>query len=208
MQDTTGIDPKIEVRLDETGRRAFLKGTAASAVVIVGSGDYVKPALRFLGVARGQAIVSPIPEREGEKKEEKEEKEKDEKDAGRHSSSFWMGKSGEDADDWWSESNDAGWGQHGGRGTNPFQHATQFSPFFTAHGQLQNMTMWAVLDGSGGSSARKAARELVAAYLNASFDRRYPFTQATLKAMWTTAVNHGDRALDALRSLLRATNSN
>jgi hypothetical protein len=203
----TGTDPKPVVSLEEIGRRAFLKGTAVSAVVVVGSGDYVKPALRFLGVARGQAVVSPLPHSGGDDNNVGNANHDNNVGNGNHSGSFWLGRATGSADEWWSAANDGRWVQNGGQNSNPFQHSTSFSPFFTEHGDVRNLTMWAVLDGTGGSSARSAARELIAAYLNATFDHRYSFTPATLKVMWTTAVTHGDRALDALGSLLHGTNT-
>jgi hypothetical protein len=66
------------------------------------------------------------------------------------------------------------------------------------------------LVGSGGTtdSARRAARDMVAAYLNESaFPATFPATSlASLTAMWYAAVSGGDAALDAFHVLVSSWN--
>jgi hypothetical protein len=59
--------------------------------------------------------------------------------------------------------------------------------------------------GGGPTSARKAARDLVAAYLNASFGMNYPYTISELVSMWDDAAGD-DTMLHDLHLLLGAAN--
>jgi hypothetical protein len=45
--------------------------------------------------------------------------------------------------------------------------------------------------GGGSDPVRKAARDLIAAYLNASAGLNYPFTTAQLLAKWNDAIAPG-----------------
>ena len=90
---------------------------------------------------------------------------------------FWQGGVGIRL---WDTVNDPDWLLHGGMGTNPFIQAQTFSSFvlFTPTGtSVDSLSMLAIV-GSGGTNSwpRKAARDLIAAYLNASFGISYPYT--------------------------------
>ena len=95
--------------------------------------------------------------------------------------------------------NDPQWTANGGNGNNPFIHTTLFNDFFTDHSALDGLTMLEIVGTGGGNvPARKAARDVVAAYLNSSFGLNYPFTPAEIAAKWTAAVAGGNSALNAL----------
>lgn len=87
----------------------------------------------------------------------------------------------------WDELPDGDWNPPDG---NPFYHDTEFNDFFTPWGSLDGLTMYNLVRKGGGSDpARKAARSLVAAYLNASHAGiDYPLTTAELEALWDSAV--------------------
>jgi hypothetical protein len=185
----------------ELSRRDFMKGAAAAGIV-VGADDYVKPTLRRLGVSSLSAAASTPPPPPPPPPVETPNK--------GCTPGFWgnnaphgMGGGVE----WWNSSSDPQWTANGGSGTNPFSHSTPFAPFFTAHSQLTGYTMWDAVNGGGGSQpARRAARQLVAAYLNAAFGS-YAFSTTQLRSMWTDAVSHGNSGLNALSTLLDATNN-
>jgi hypothetical protein len=108
---------------------------------------------------------------------------------------FWQGGLGVTL---WNQTNDPDWAAHGGVGTNPFTTSTLFDSFFTPYSGVQGSTAGkTMLDfvGTGGGSkpAEKAARAVVAAYLNASFGLDYPFTTTQISTMWTNAVTTNTR---------------
>lgn len=182
------IGTELETTTSEMGRREFIKSSAA-AVVLIGTGDYTKPVLRSLGFARGQSLISPVP-------------------PSGLTPGFWgnSGSAGAAGNDWWDTVNDPQWPVGG---TNPFTHDTLFNDFFEDHAALAGMTMWQVVNSGGGSvAALKAGRQLVAAYLNATLNSTYPFTQAGLQSMWSNALAGGNSSLLALQSLLDAANNN
>ncbi len=113
---------------------------------------------------------------------------------------FWQGGAGAQL---WNSVNDPQWAASGGAGTNPYSQSTLFNSFFTPHPNLAGLTMLDMV-GSGGTSdpARKAGRDVVAGYLNASFGINYPESASQLAAQWTAAVAGGDVALSALHDLL------
>jgi hypothetical protein len=87
----------------------------------------------------------------------------------------------------WDEPNDPQWPG----GNNPYVHNTDFAPFFTATGtSVDDLSMFELVDKGGGKDPeRKAARDLVAAYLNASHPGvDYPFDTTQLEEMWNAAV--------------------
>jgi hypothetical protein len=65
------------------------------------------------------------------------------------------------------------------------------------------MMIWSAR--AGPDDFQKAARDLVAAYLNSSWGMAYAYTPAELAQMWTDAVNSGD--FMSLHLLLDAANN-
>jgi hypothetical protein len=109
----------------------------------------------------------------------------------------WQGGNGK----WrWDEDPDPDWNPPNG---NPFYHDTLFNGFFTPWGSLDGLTMYdLVRRGGGKDDARKAARSLVAAYLNASHDSvDYPLTTAELFDAWDDAVAGNTAFIDLHTSL-------
>ena len=107
---------------------------------------------------------------------------------------FWQGGVGEDL---WDTFHDPDWTAAGGLGFNPFVTTDVFTSFFTPTGNatVDGMTMLGIVGSGGGTSwEQKAARDLIAAYLNASFGFGYPYSTATILADWATAVSSGDFA--------------
>jgi hypothetical protein len=92
--------------------------------------------------------------------------------------------------DKWNQDGDPDWDP---AQLNPFSHGTLFNDYFTLWGSLDTLTMFdLVAKGGGKDTARKAARSLVAAYLNASHAGiNYPKTIAELETMWNDAVASG-----------------
>jgi hypothetical protein len=124
---------------------------------------------------------------------------------------FWQGGFGSQL---WNTVNDPQWTANGGVGTNPFIHTTKFSVtnggFFPSSGNatVDNMTMIQIV-GSGGTNSwpRKAARDLIAAYLNASFGLDYPATTAEILADWNAAVAAGTAGFQAFHTKYDAFNN-
>jgi hypothetical protein len=118
---------------------------------------------------------------------------------------FWQGGAGAPQ---WDEVNDPDWE---GDGTNPFIHTTLFNDFFNLYtdSRLDGLTMIDLV-GTGGTndSARRAARDMVAAYLNESaFGGSFPAASLQdLIDMWYAAVQGGDGALDDFHSLVSGWN--
>jgi uncharacterized repeat protein (TIGR01451 family) len=114
---------------------------------------------------------------------------------------FWQGGAGAPL---WDGDTDAAWV--------PFTHTTKFNDFFSGPptaSQLDGLTMLDLVGTGGGpDSAVKAARDMVAAYLNeAAFPGDFPAgSLADLTAMWYAAVNGGDSALDAFHTLVSGWN--
>lgn len=76
---------------------------------------------------------------------------------------------------------------------NPYIHITLFNDFFTSYTGLDGFNMFDLVGTGGGpNDYQKAARDLVAAYLNASWGMNYPYTTSQLYTMWANAVNSGD----------------
>jgi len=118
---------------------------------------------------------------------------------------FWQGGAGSIQ---WNVVNDPDWT---GAGTNPFIHTTLFNSFFstTTDARLNGLTMFDLVSTGGTSdSARRAARDMVAAYLNeTAFPASFPATSlADLTAAWYAAVSGGDAALDAFHTLVSGWN--
>jgi uncharacterized repeat protein (TIGR01451 family) len=112
---------------------------------------------------------------------------------------FWQGGAGSQL---WDEANDPDWD---GNGTNPFTHDTLFNSFFTLHANLAGLTMFDIVGTGGGSDpVRKAARDVVAAYLNASYGVDIGLTTDDIEDLWTDAVTN--ETFDELHALLSALN--
>ena len=102
---------------------------------------------------------------------------------------FWQGGFGSDL---WDEVGDLDWTEEDGDGTNPFIHTTLFESYFTPAASLPDgLTMLDIVGTGGGNNpARKAARDVIAAYLNASFGIDYGYTPQEIADMWTDAVTN------------------
>ena len=105
---------------------------------------------------------------------------------------FWQGGNGFETAGgkwYWNEDNDPNWA---GLNSQPFSWTTGFCSFFGCDGNSENMwhfvnpEQWEIND-----DFHKAARSLVAGYLNASWGIGYPYTTGELEAMWTAAYNGG-----------------
>ena len=119
---------------------------------------------------------------------------------------FWQGRN--NGSQLWNTQPDAEWTANGGTGAPPFVHGTQFNSFFTSHAALSGMTMMDLVGSGGGKvNAQKAARSLVAAYLNTAAGLNTGYTLPVLAARWTAAVAGGDAALLALHTELDAANN-
>lgn len=99
---------------------------------------------------------------------------------------FWQGGAGSKL---WNQVNDPHWRNGGGDGTNPYIHTTLFNSFFTAHPGLDGMTMLALVSTGGTEyEPQKAARNVVAAYLNASWGMNFGYGTTAIMGMWNSAV--------------------
>lgn len=185
-------------------RRDFVRGAAVTGIVVGGS-EYVKPMLKLVGVTRlasatsvppVETTVVPPPVTTPT--------------VARHGCTpgFWSnnGTSRAAGGGWWDAASDPQWAAAGGHGTNPFTHTTLFNSFFAPQTRLAGLTMFAILNGGGSDVARRTARQLIAAYLNASFGP-YAHTPAQLRSMWSAAVAGGNVTLRTLNELLDDTNS-
>jgi hypothetical protein len=109
---------------------------------------------------------------------------------------FWQGGNdfGTAGGQWlWNELNDPQWVASGGAGTNPYMWTSSFNGFFAPVGSLDGFDMMSLVGTGGGpDDYQKAARSLVAAYLNASWGMNYKYTTAELSAMWADAVAGGN----------------
>jgi uncharacterized surface anchored protein len=119
---------------------------------------------------------------------------------------FWQGGAGSQL---WNEPNDPQW-VYGG--ANPFIHTTVFNTFFptVTDSRLAGKTMMDLVGSGGGSDwAVKAARDMVAAYLNESaFPDTYAATSlGDLTTMWYAAVAGDDATLEAFHTTVSVWNS-
>lgn len=122
---------------------------------------------------------------------------------------FWQGGSdgGQAGGQWlWNEVDDPQWTLSGGAGTNPYIWTTLFNDFFTPYFRLDGFDMMSLVGTGGGpDDFQKAARSLVAAYLNASWGMNYPYTTTQLVAQWMDAV--GSESFLALHTELDDANN-
>lgn len=90
----------------------------------------------------------------------------------------------------WDELPDGDWNPSG---ENPFYHDTYFNDFFAPMDSLAGLTMWDLVSTGGkNDDVRKAARSMVAAYLNAAHaDVDYRWNEYRLQMAWLTAVYGG-----------------
>ena len=174
------------------GRRTVIKGGVVAVAGLTLGTTYVKPNVISVGVqevfaASSPPLADPPPPSQG------------------CTPGYWGNSPG--GRGLWDAPNDPDWSAAGGAGENPFNHGTLFNSFFTpVHPQLDGLTM-IDLAGSGGTSGeeRKAARDLIAAYLNASFGMSYRYSTAGLISMWNEAVSTGGFA--QLHDILDAANN-
>jgi hypothetical protein len=103
---------------------------------------------------------------------------------------FWQGGVGIQL---WNTANDPQWTASGGQGTNPFIQTTLFNSYFASWPSLSGLTLLDIVGTGGGPDpARKAARDLVAAYLNVSWGLNLGgLTTTQLTNMWADAVAAG-----------------
>jgi hypothetical protein len=74
----------------------------------------------------------------------------------------------------------------------PYHAGAVFNQFFTPYQPFNNATMLDMVRRGGGSPAARAARDVVAAYLNsARFGAAFPYSGAQIAAMWADAVSNG-----------------
>jgi hypothetical protein len=109
---------------------------------------------------------------------------------------FWQGGSdgGQAGGQWlWNEVQDPDWVLSGGEGFNPYIWTTLFNSKFTPYAGLDGFDMMSLVGTGGGpDDFQKAARSLVAAYLNASWGMNYAYDTLQLEQMWADAVASGD----------------
>lgn len=120
---------------------------------------------------------------------------------------FWQGGKGAQL---WNTSNDSDWESHCGQGTaNPFEHSTTFDDYFDGADLDDDLSMFDLVSTGGGKSdKRKAARSLVAAYLNASCNEvGYPYTTSDLEALWKKASADNDYSFLDLNTELDEANN-
>jgi hypothetical protein len=120
---------------------------------------------------------------------------------------FWQGGNGLQL---WNSADDPVFEPGGG---NPYAHDTLFNDVFMDMDVLNGLTMLDLASSDGGQSdVHRAARSLVAAYLNASHDEvSYAISTIGLKQMWIAAVfafddDGTDAAFRELHALLDANN--
>jgi hypothetical protein len=116
---------------------------------------------------------------------------------------FWQGGAGSQL---WNVPNDPDWPASGGDGTNPYIHMTPFNSFFAPVALLDGFSMFDLVSTGGGSlDQQKAARDTVAACLNAQWGMGFPYGSCgEIQALWAGAVASGNLA--ALHNLLASAN--
>ena len=117
---------------------------------------------------------------------------------------FWQGGVGFSM---WDTANDPEFSPPGGN--LGFTHLVEFNTWFTSVDSLDGLTLIDLVGTGGGNDpARRAARSLVAAYLNALADGvTYDYTTGELDALWTAAANGGPAAFNALHADLDEKNN-
>ena len=117
---------------------------------------------------------------------------------------FWQGGVGFTM---WDTADDPDFSPPGGNFG--FTHEVLFNDWFTPVTSLDGLTLIDIVGTGGGNDpARRAARSLVAAYLNALADGvTYDYTTAELEALWTAATGGGPAAFNALHADLDEKNN-
>ncbi len=188
-------------------RRRFLRGATATTGALVAS-TYVKPGMHALGLPAAYALVSAPTT-------------SDDPVLDTATLEYWASSENIDAEgtNLWDMTSDEEWTAAGGIGTNPYIHTTVFNSFFTSYTPFGLLTMLELANnGVSGyddevvQAAVKAARNLVAAYLNASFygsgPDGYPLSVEELQQMWEDAVQANEQgAFDALNCQLGNANN-
>jgi hypothetical protein len=106
----------------------------------------------------------------------------------------------------WNEVDDQDWVTSGGSNSNPYTHDDSFNGFFQWYASLDGKSMMdLVITGGGSEDWQKAARNVVAAYLNASWGMGFPYSQQEIKDMWSAAIASDD--FIGLHNLLSSANS-
>jgi hypothetical protein len=108
---------------------------------------------------------------------------------------FWQGGVGADL---WNEVSDPDWVASGGNGFNPYIHTDDFCSEFGCPSDKGGGDMWYYVNPNEWPNASddfdKAARSLVAAYLNTSWGVNYAYSAGELISMWGNALLSGDFA--------------
>ncbi len=163
------------------GRRSVIKAGVATAAGLALAGSYVKPGVVSAGVQESYTPSGDVPPPSPPPVS-----------AQGCSPGFWGRSPG--GRGLWDVSSDPNWNAvtHGDQ-YNPYTHDTLFNSYFTPVAGLSGLTMIDLV-GSGGTSnrARQAARDLVAAYLNACIGLNYAYSKSGLMTMWNAAVSSGD----------------
>jgi len=189
--------------LPKPTRRRLLRG----AVAVTGGvalAAYTKPTLRHLGVP-GALAVSGSPEPLA---------------SVQGSPGFWKDNGNGQAPSW-DSLDDLDWkawaqklGLTSATPANPYAKTDQFTSVFASHPAVSGFTMEQLLDGVKDKNstelqdaARKAARALVAAYLDAAlYGPAYAYTQPQLKDWWQQAVTTNTKdTFETLKTQLEAT---
>ncbi len=174
------------------GRRTAIKGGVAAAAGLALGASYARPSVMSVGVQEAYAaspVVTPTPT----------------PDPVMGCSPGYWGRSPLGREIWDDPVLDPDWQTAFGNTNQPYYHLTLFSSFFSTGPLTPNIksttTMIALVEGGGGSQPDwKAARSLVAAYLNACTAHGYHYTTAQLLQMWSDAVAAGGNAFLTLYS--------
>jgi hypothetical protein len=126
---------------------------------------------------------------------------------------FWQGGTGSllwDQGDPFAESPeyDSDWLEYpGGFPGNPYVHGTFFNKFFEPYTELDGILMMDLVNTGGASDDwQKAARNVVAAYLNASWGMAFTYSQQNILDMWSDTVTSEEKDFIGLHNELSSAN--